>query len=131
MFYKPQHITSYFPALSALSCACNSIPQHSLCTAGLSHCGVRDSLLIQADCVGVVKITSLGLQGVFLTTLSFAEEGMAFTPDRNAVLDVLNNNSIEGSITLTQAAPRLLFMRGFSHFFEGKPSGLNPVSIVK
>lgn len=56
---------------------------------------------------------------------------MAFTPDRNAVLDVLNNNSIEGSITLTQAAPRLLFMRGFSHFFEGKPSGLNPVSIVK
>ena len=71
------------------------------------------------------------MQGVFLTTVSFADEGMAFTPDRNAVLDVLNNNSIEGSITLTQAAPRLLFMRGFSHFFEGKPSGLNPVSIVK
>jgi len=56
---------------------------------------------------------------------------MAFTPDRNAVLDVLNSNSIEGSITLTQAAPRLLFMRGFSHFFEGKPSGLNPVNIIK
>ena len=71
------------------------------------------------------------MQGVFLTTVSFAEEGMAFTPDRNAVLDVLNNNSIEGSITLTQAAPRLLFMRGFSHFFEGKPSGLNPVNIIK
>lgn len=71
------------------------------------------------------------LQGVFLTTVSFAEEGMNFSPDRNAVLDVVNNNSIEGSITLTQAAPRLLFMRGFSHFFEGKPSGLNPVSIIK
>ncbi len=71
------------------------------------------------------------VQGVFLTTVSFAEEGMAFTPDRNAVLDVLNSNSIEGSITLTQAAPRLLFMRGFSHFFEGKPSGLNPVNIIK
>ena len=76
-------------------------------------------------------VSLLCMQGVFLTTVSFAEEGMAFTPDRNAVLDVLNSNSIEGSITLTQAAPRLLFMRGFSHFFEGKPSGLNPVNIIK
>ena len=93
--------------------------------------GVLDCLMIWADAIGMVETTWLVLQGVFLTTLSFAEEGMTFTPDRNAVLDVLNNNSIEGSITLTQAAPRLLFMRGFSHFFEGKPSGLNPVSIVK
>lgn len=84
------------------------------------------------DACGMAEFNSLAfLQGVFLTTASFAEDGMAFTPDRNAVLDVLNNNSIEGSITLTQAAPRLLYMRGFSHFFEGKPSGLNPVSIVK
>lgn len=56
---------------------------------------------------------------------------MFFSPDKYAVQDVLNNNSIEGSIALIQAVPRLLFMRGFSHFFEGKPSGLNPVNIIK
>lgn len=74
---------------------------------------------------------STNLQGVFLTTVSFAEEGMAFSPDKYSVQDVLNNNSIEGSISLIQAVPRLLFMRGFSHFFDGKPSGLNPVNIIK
>ena len=95
-----------------------------------THC-VCDGCLTKVGACDTVDLHSFALQGVFLTTVSFAEEGMAFTPDRNAVLDVLNSNSIEGSITLTQAAPRLLFMRGFSHFFEGKPSGLNPVSIVK
>lgn len=105
--------------------------QHTLRSISEGFLVFLTALMIWADSVNMVEITNPALQGVFLTTLSFAEEGMAFMPDRNAVLDVLNSNSVEGSITLTQAAPRLLFMRGFSHFFEGKPSGLNPVSIVK
>ena len=76
-------------------------------------------------------MTAWGLQGVFLTTLAFSEDGMAFTPDKHAVLDVLNSNTIEGCVSVAQAAPRLLFMRSFSHFFEGKPSGLNPVAIIR
>ena len=76
-------------------------------------------------------MTFWGLQGVFLTTLAFSEDGMAFTPDKHAVLDVLNSNTIEGCVSVAQAAPRLLFMRSFSHFFEGKPSGLNPVAIIR
>ena len=76
-------------------------------------------------------MTFWGLQGVFLTTMAFSEDGMAFTPDKHAVLDVLNSNTIEGCVSVAQAAPRLLFMRSFSHFFEGKPSGLNPVAIIR
>jgi hypothetical protein len=32
---------------------------------------------------------------------------------------------------LPQGAPRLLFMRAFAHLFEGKPSGLNTVNILR
>ena len=28
-------------------------------------------------------------------------------------------------------APRILFMRAFAQYFEGKPSGLNPVNIIR
>ncbi|KAK9828903.1 hypothetical protein WJX72_002692 [[Myrmecia] bisecta] len=70
-------------------------------------------------------------KGVFLTTISFTEDGMAFTPDEFAVLDVLNTNAIEGTVAVAQGAPRLLFMRSFSHYFDGKPSGLNPINIIR
>jgi hypothetical protein len=30
-----------------------------------------------------------------------------------------------------QAAPRLLFMRAFAYHFNGKPSGLNTVNIIR
>lgn len=30
-----------------------------------------------------------------------------------------------------QAAPRVLFMRAFAHLFEGKPSGLNTLNILR
>lgn len=66
-----------------------------------------------------------------MTTVSFVEGGMAFSPDEYAILDVLNTNVIEGTITVSQAVPRLLFMRAFSHYFEGKPSGLNPMNIIR
>lgn len=34
-------------------------------------------------------------------------------------------------LLLPQGAPRLLFMRAFAHLFEGKPSGLNTVNILR
>jgi hypothetical protein len=30
-----------------------------------------------------------------------------------------------------QAAPRVMFMRAFAHLFEGKPSGLNTLNILR
>lgn len=30
-----------------------------------------------------------------------------------------------------QAAPRVLFMRAFAHLFDGKPSGLNTLNILR
>ena len=41
------------------------------------------------------------------------------------------NNVIEGIIGLAQQAPRLVFMRAFAQYFEGKPSGLNPTSVIR
>ncbi len=38
---------------------------------------------------------------------------------------------VEGIINLTQQAPRLIFMRAFTQYFEGKPSGLNPGSVIR
>lgn len=34
-------------------------------------------------------------------------------------------------VLCVQGAPRLLFMRAFAHLFEGKPSGLNTVNILR
>jgi hypothetical protein len=30
-----------------------------------------------------------------------------------------------------QAAPRVLFMRAFSHLFDARPSGLNPLTVLR
>ena len=32
---------------------------------------------------------------------------------------------------LLQQAPRLVFMRAFAQYFDGKPSGLNPPAIIR
>lgn len=32
---------------------------------------------------------------------------------------------------MLQAAPRVMFMRSFAHLFEGKPSGLNTLNILR
>lgn len=41
------------------------------------------------------------------------------------------HNSIDSHYTPPLQAPRLLFMRVFSQYFEGKPAGLNPPSIIR
>ncbi|GLC47993.1 hypothetical protein PLESTB_000047400 [Pleodorina starrii] len=69
-------------------------------------------------------------KGVFMTTIGFIPEGITFTPDDTAVMEELNN-VIEGIIGLAQQAPRLIFMRAFAQYFDGKPSGLNPSSVIR
>jgi hypothetical protein len=66
-----------------------------------------------------------------MTTLSFTNSGLAFTPDEYAVLDVINMNVLEGAVNLAGAAPRLLHLRAFAHHFESKPTGLNPVTVIR
>jgi dynein heavy chain len=70
-------------------------------------------------------------KGVFLTTVSFSETSLEFTPNEGEVLQVVDGNVLEGVISVVQAAPRLLFMRSFGQHFEEKLTGLNPVSIVR
>ena len=69
-------------------------------------------------------------KGVFLTTLSFVPDGSKFAPDAQAVLDELNG-IIEGVVNIAQQAPRLLFMRAFNQYFDGKPGGLNAMSVIR
>ncbi|CAG9462898.1 unnamed protein product [Pedinophyceae sp. YPF-701] len=70
-------------------------------------------------------------RGVFLTVLDFGvdESSMEFFPPERAVSGVIDS-VVEGIITLAQAAPRVLFMRSFGQFFDGKLQGLNPVHII-
>ncbi|CAD7701709.1 unnamed protein product [Ostreobium quekettii] len=39
--------------------------------------------------------------------------------------------SFDWWIICSLKAPRILFMRAFARYFEGKPSGLNPVNIIR
>lgn len=69
-------------------------------------------------------------KGMFLTTISFLPDGISFTPDAMAVLEELNG-TVESVISIAQQAPRLVFMRTFAQYFDGKPSGLNPPAIIR
>lgn len=42
-----------------------------------------------------------------------------------------HNNNIAHVVACLQAAPRVLFMRAFTHLYEGKPSGLNTLNILR
>ena len=77
------------------------------------------------------KATDKVSKGVFLTTISFTDGGIDFSPDAPDVREVLSSNVIEGMIATVQAVPRLLYMRSFSHYFNGKFQGMNPVSIIR
>lgn len=69
-------------------------------------------------------------KGTFLTTISFLPDGISFTPNSLSVLEELNG-TVESIISIAQQAPRLLFMRSFAQYFDGKPSGLNPPAIIR
>eukprot|EP00854_Cymbomonas_tetramitiformis_P002484 gene2484-3228_t len=77
------------------------------------------------------RVTDKTSKGVFLTTVSFSDTAKVFTPTEQDVLNVLNQNVIEGTISTVQGVPRLLYMRSFSHYFDGKMNGLNPVQIIR
>jgi len=69
-------------------------------------------------------------KGVFTTTVGFVDTGNSFSPDRDAVLAVLNNNVADGSLSVAQACPKVMFMRAFSTYYDSKPSSLNSVPII-
>eukprot|EP00242_Pyramimonas_sp_CCMP2087_P005349 CAMPEP_0198205188 /NCGR_PEP_ID=MMETSP1445-20131203/8681_1 /TAXON_ID=36898 /ORGANISM="Pyramimonas sp., Strain CCMP2087" /LENGTH=1441 /DNA_ID=CAMNT_0043877371 /DNA_START=94 /DNA_END=4415 /DNA_ORIENTATION=+ len=78
------------------------------------------------------RLTDTKLQkGVFLTTIAFNDQNMTFAPNEGDVLNVLNSNVIEGMIATMQQVPRLLLMRSFTHYFDGRMNGLNPVHIIR
>eukprot|EP00879_Flechtneria_rotunda_P022627 GHRR01023894.1.p1 GENE.GHRR01023894.1~~GHRR01023894.1.p1 ORF type:complete len:968 (+),score=348.72 GHRR01023894.1:492-3395(+) len=70
-------------------------------------------------------------KALFQVFVSFEPKGVAFSPNEAAILNELNANALEGIISVAQGAPRLLFMRGYAHLFEGKPSGLNTLNILR
>lgn len=70
-------------------------------------------------------------KGVFLTTISWSPETILFSPNEGQIMEEIINNTVEGVISLASAAPRLLFMRLFSQYFDGRPSGLNVNNIVR
>ena len=83
-----------------------------------------------AERAAAVAAVQSQFKGVFSTTIAFAPGAIMFSPDESAVLGELHS-VVEGVINVAQQAPRLLFMRAFAQYFEGKPSGLNPVSIIR
>ena len=70
-------------------------------------------------------------KGVFNTVLSFTDDDVQFTPNEQAVLEVINTNVVEGVLSVVQSSPRILVMRAFAALFKGRPSGLNAVSIIR
>ena len=69
--------------------------------------------------------------GVFLTTISFGEDEIHFSPNQADVLSVLNANVVEGMLWCVTQTPRLLHIRNLAHYFDGKLTGLHPTSIIK
>jgi len=71
-------------------------------------------------------------KGVFLSTIGWSPDGsISFLPNESSIMDEIINHTVEGVITLANGAPRLLFMRLFSQYFDGRPSGLNVNNIVR
>eukprot|EP00798_Chlamydomonas_sp_ICE-L_P012760 gene12760-16011_t len=69
-------------------------------------------------------------KGTFITTIAFVPDSITFSPDNVAVLEEMTS-VVEGIINIAQQAPRLLFMRAFAGYFQGKPSGINPPAVIR
>ncbi len=77
------------------------------------------------------------MQGIFVTSVSFAQPGeagaprMRFSPDAFGIVDVLHNNALAGAASLIGSCPRLLAMRRFAPFYDGRPSTLSPGAVIR
>ena len=58
------------------------------------------------------------LKGVFCAIINFSPGSYVFQPSEAAVLEELNNGTMEGIIAVAHSAPRLLHMRAFAQHFE-------------
>eukprot|EP00976_Prorocentrum_cordatum_P039755 808073-Prorocentrum_minimum.AAC.1 len=67
-------------------------------------------------------------KGVFLTTVAFSDTSMSFTPNENNVLEVLNNNVIEGMIATMQQVRSLALIRPPGDGLPG--AGIRPLRLA-
>lgn len=72
----------------------------------------------------------LSLKGTFQVFLGFNQAGLICTPEQDAVLSEVNAMA-EGVVSTVAAAPRLLLSRAFAYLFPSRPTGLNPVHILR
>ncbi|KAL3689708.1 hypothetical protein R1sor_016017 [Riccia sorocarpa] len=97
---------------------------------GLAHRAIAAAM----DLLSVLDFCRSGSdkspKGVFLTTVSFGESAITFTPDEADILEAVNN-AMDGVVQVVQSAPRILHMRVFLPFLEAKYLGTNPHSIIK
>ena len=112
------------------------------CSAASSLCGIAQHIAQHLDLQ--LQLQSLQMtptpspssphpqerqvKGVLCTVISFCPDGYLFQPSEAAVLEELNNGTMEGIIALAHAAPRLLHMRMFAQHFEvgGLPPRCRP-----
>lgn len=88
--------------------------------------------LLQAPRAAAATISAAAAKGAFATALMFGDSGTTvFTPTEEDFLNLMNHVVLEGALTCVQGVPRLLLMRAFSQFFDGKVTGLNPSAIIR
>jgi hypothetical protein len=58
------------------------------------------------------------VKGVFCTIINFCPDGYLFQPSETAVLEELNNGTMDGVIAAAQQSPRVLHMRMFAQHYD-------------
>jgi hypothetical protein len=61
------------------------------------------------------------VKGVFCTIINFCPDAYLFQPSEAAVLEELNNGTMDGVIAAAQQTPRVLHMRMFAQHFDVSP----------
>eukprot|EP00958_Prasinococcus_capsulatus_P026259 scaffold4735_cov403-Prasinococcus_capsulatus_cf.AAC.3 len=69
-------------------------------------------------------------RALLTSTVQFAENGIQFRPDVDAVMNVINMNLIDGMLQLLEAVPRLLHVPTLGHFV-GSIGGLSPEAVIR
>ena len=68
---------------------------------------------------------------VFITSASFVEEGVSFSPTDDEVLHEFNTKIVEHTIQMAKKLPRILEDKNFTMLFDQPmPRGPDPASII-
>lgn len=88
--------------------------------------------LLEAPRAAAETTSAAAAKGAFATALMFGDGGTTeFAPTEEDFQALLSQVVLEGALTCIQGVPRLLLMRAFSQFFDGKVTGLNPSTIIR